>query len=60
MSKKKNWVDYPVAVDMRQSIIDMRKIYSNLDDKAFAKMYSRKYRLTLETVLGVISNKTMG
>ncbi|MNB67075.1 hypothetical protein D3C75_135580 [compost metagenome] len=39
---------------VKQSILDMRKIYTDKDDLAFAKWYGAKYRIKADAVLKVI------
>lgn len=37
-----------------QSILDLRKIYSDLSPERFAQMYARKYKIKASAVLKVI------
>lgn len=39
----KRYNDAPAKVDMRQSIKEMREIYSSLTDDEFIQMYAQRY-----------------
>ncbi|AZS17405.1 hypothetical protein [Paenibacillus lutimineralis] len=40
--------------EVKQSILDLRKIYSELSDERFAARYSKKYRVPVSAVMGVL------
>lgn len=40
----KSYNDAPTEVDMVQSVKEVRRIYSDLSDEEFVRMYARKYR----------------
>ncbi|MBW4838622.1 MAG: hypothetical protein KZY74_04445 [Paenibacillaceae bacterium] len=43
--------------EIRKSILDLRRIYSELSDERFAYWYQRRYRVPAETVLRVINEQ---
>lgn len=40
--------------DVKQSIADIRPIYSDMSDEAFAIMYSRKYKVPYKAVMAYL------
>ncbi|MCP1306434.1 hypothetical protein [Paenibacillus tyrfis] len=46
--------DTPTAVDLEQSILDVRKAYSDGTEEEFARFYRRRYRVAESIVLRVL------
>lgn len=57
INKKHEFNDAPVTVDIRKSITELRKIYSNLSDEEFAAWYNRKFYVSGSTVLKFIKDR---
>lgn len=53
-AKKNQYNDAPIHVDVKESILQLRRIYHELNDAEFAKMYQKRYKVKAALVLKVI------
>lgn len=53
----RNWNDAPVSVDVKQSIVELRRIYSNLTQTEFVNFYSRRYRIARSIIDRVLAEE---
>lgn len=53
-TKKTYYSDAPAYVDLRESILELRKIYHDLSAAQFAKLYHRRYKVPKAAILKVI------
>ena len=49
-----NSIPYRNANMLKQSVIEVRKVYSNMSDREFVNWYSRKYRVEANFVRSVL------
>jgi hypothetical protein len=54
---RKNQFDKVPIVDIKQSILEMRKVYSNLTDHEFAAWYSKRFKVSAGDVLQVLDKE---
>ena len=52
--------DCPPAVDLRQSILEMYRIYGSMGDAQFVAMYSSKYKVDPNTIRKVLDKSKEG
>jgi hypothetical protein len=58
---QKNKIDNPpMEVDVRKSILELRRIYKEKTNEEFARWYWRKYKIPRDTVLRVIKENDNG
>lgn len=53
-AKKDQYRDAPTYIDVKESILQLRRIYHELNDEEFARMYQKRYKIKKAIVLKVM------
>ncbi|WP_256846866.1 hypothetical protein [Paenibacillus sp. Pae108] len=55
--RKGDFNDAPIKIDVERSVLDVRKVYPDLPEEQFAKMYHRKYRIAGAVVMRILEQR---
>jgi len=57
---RRNQKDCPPAVNLRQSILEMHRIYGSMGEDQFVAWYSRRYKVDPNTIRKVLDKSKEG
>lgn len=60
INKKHEFNDAPVTTDLKKSITELRRIYSNFTDVEFAAWYNKRYNVPARAVLRFLASEMQG